>query len=109
MKAENFSLASEMLLILPSAMKELSLSTGTGKTLVACAWAYELLSQKAAEGILVLEPSRFLAGQTCAYFNKRTNMPTGKICGTTLAEAWNACPAKPLNGSTPSCRKMAGP
>lgn len=64
----------------------LALPTGTGKTLVACAWACELLNQRAAKRILVLEPSRFLVEQNCAYFSKHTDIPTSKVYGTTPPE-----------------------
>ena len=36
------------------------LPTGTGKTLVGCAWVCELLNRGLAHRVLVLEPSRFL-------------------------------------------------
>jgi len=63
----------------------LALPTGTGKTLVACAWACELLNRGEARRILVLEPSRFLVEQTSDYFGSCTNIPTGKVYGITSA------------------------
>jgi superfamily II DNA or RNA helicase len=59
----------------------LALPTGTGKTLVGCAWACELLNSGQARRILVLEPSRFLVVQVEEYYRNRTNIPTSMIYG----------------------------
>lgn len=59
----------------------LALPTGTGKTLVGCAWACELLNSGQTRRILVLEPSRFLVAQVEEYYRDRTNIPTLKIYG----------------------------
>ena len=61
----------------------LALPTGTGKTLVACAWACELLTRSQARQILVLEPSRFLVELTCSHFRRCTDIPTSKVYGVT--------------------------
>jgi len=63
----------------------LALPTGTGKTLIACAWACQLLNRQAAKRILVLEPSRYLVEQSYTYFSEHTNIRTGKVYGTTPA------------------------
>ena len=59
------------------------LPTGSGKTLVGCQWACELLNETSVTRILVVEPSRYLVEQTADYFAKHTNIPTEKLYGTT--------------------------
>jgi superfamily II DNA or RNA helicase len=59
------------------------LPTGTGKTLVGCAWACEVLSAPGVDRVLVVEPSRFLVEQTAAYYRKHTTIPTETLYGTT--------------------------
>jgi superfamily II DNA or RNA helicase len=59
------------------------LPTGTGKTLVGCMWARTRLNGPAVDGVLILEPSRFLVEQTHAYYEEYTNIPTTKLDGTT--------------------------
>ena len=57
------------------------LPTGTGKTLIACAWACELLNERVAKGIIVIEPSRLLVEQISRYFVEKTNIPEHYIAG----------------------------
>lgn len=59
------------------------LPTGTGKTLVGCAWACRVLATPAVDRILIIEPSRFLVEQTAAYYDQHTTIPTEKLYGTT--------------------------
>jgi len=59
------------------------LPTGTGKTLVGCAWACRVLATPAVDRVLVIEPSRFLVEQTAAYYQEHTTIPTQKLYGTT--------------------------
>jgi superfamily II DNA or RNA helicase len=59
------------------------LPTGTGKTLVGCAWACHVLATPAIDRVLVVEPSRFLVEQTVDYYREYTNIPTEKLYGTT--------------------------
>jgi superfamily II DNA or RNA helicase len=58
------------------------LPTGTGKTLVGCAWACHTLATPAVDRVLVIEPSRFLVEQTAAYYRQHTTVPTEKLYGT---------------------------
>jgi superfamily II DNA or RNA helicase len=59
------------------------LPTGTGKTLVGCAWACRVLATPTVDRVLVIEPSRFLVEQTAAYYQEHTTIPTEKLYGTT--------------------------
>lgn len=59
------------------------LPTGTGKTLVGCAWACRVLGTPDVDRVLVIEPSRFLVEQTAAYYRQHTTIPTEKLYGTT--------------------------
>ena len=59
------------------------LPTGTGKTLVGCAWACRVLSTPAVDRVLVVEPSRFLVEQTATYYYQHTTIPVEKLYGTT--------------------------
>lgn len=59
----------------------IALPTGTGKTLVGCSWACELLNAGQAQRILVLEPSRFLVEQVEQYYQNKTNIPVVKVYG----------------------------
>lgn len=59
------------------------LPTGSGKTLVGCQWACELLNETSVNRILVVEPSRYLVEQIAEYFDQQTNIPTEKLYGTT--------------------------
>jgi len=59
------------------------LPTGTGKTLVGCAWACSVLAMRGVDRVLVVEPSRFLVEQTTAYYRRHTTIPTEKLYGTT--------------------------
>lgn len=59
------------------------LPTGTGKTLVGCAWACSVLGGPDVDNILIVEPSRFLVEQTTAYYHQHTTIPTEKLYGTT--------------------------
>ena len=81
----------------------IALPTGTGKTLVGCAWACELLNTGEAQRILVLEPSRFLVEQVEQYYRNKTSMPTAKVYGIHLPESrtaiWRA--SVPLIVATP--------
>ena len=58
------------------------LPTGTGKTLVGCAWACHTLAAPAVDRVLVIEPSRFLVEQTAAYYRQHTTVSTEKLYGT---------------------------
>ncbi len=64
----------------------LALPTGTGKTIIGCAWARDLLNNGAARRILVLEPSRFLVLQVEEYYRNRTDIPTSMIYGIDAAQ-----------------------
>jgi superfamily II DNA or RNA helicase len=59
------------------------LPTGTGKTLVGCAWSCRILETLDIDRVLVIEPSRFLVEQTTAYYRQQTTIPTEKLYGTT--------------------------
>ena len=59
------------------------LPTGTGKTLVGCAWACSVLATSGIDRVLIVEPSRFLVEQTTAYYRQHTTIPTEKLYGTT--------------------------
>lgn len=69
------------------------LPTGTGKTLVGCMWACEVLNQTNSDRILVVEPSRFLVQQIHTYYDEQTTIPTTHVDGTTppsqRAGAWD--------------------
>lgn len=80
----------------------LVLPTGTGKTLVGCGWACELLNLGEARRVLVLEPSRFLVEQVEQYYKSNTNIPVSKVYGVDSqgirASKWNK---EPLVVATP--------
>ena len=59
------------------------LPTGTGKTLVGCAWACSVLAAPGIDRILIVEPSRFLVEQTTEYYRQHTTILTEKLYGTT--------------------------
>ena len=81
----------------------IALPTGTGKTLVGCAWACELLNAGEAQRILILEPSRFLVEQVEQYYRNKTSMPVAKVYGIhppeSRADIWRA--SVPLVVATP--------
>lgn len=63
------------------------LPTGTGKTLVGCAWCCRLLNTTSVDRVLLVEPSRFLVEQVTSYYRTHTNIPTEKLYGTTHSAA----------------------
>lgn len=69
------------------------LPTGTGKTLVGCMWACDLLDKRSIDRILVLEPSRFLVEQVYEYICEQTTIDAEKLYGNTKPEIrrgqWN--------------------
>ena len=81
----------------------IALPTGTGKTLVGCAWACQVLNSQQAHRVLVLEPSRFLVEQVEQYYRDKTNIPASKIYGVDAPEVriakWKA--PVPLLVATP--------
>jgi len=81
----------------------IALPTGTGKTLVGCAWTCELLNTGEAQRILVLEPSRFLVEQVEEYYRNKTNIPVAKVYGIhppeSRADIWRT--SVPLVVATP--------
>jgi superfamily II DNA or RNA helicase len=59
------------------------LPTGSGKTLVGCMWACDVLAEPSIDRILVLEPSRFLVEQVHEYFTTQTTIDAQRLYGTT--------------------------
>jgi len=59
------------------------LPTGSGKTLVGCMWACDVLAEPGIDRLLVLEPSRFLVEQVYEYLTTRTTIDAQRLYGTT--------------------------
>ena len=74
----------------------IALPTGTGKTLVGCAWACELLNTGEVQRVLVLEPSRFLVEQVEQYYRNNTNIPVDKVYGIHPTESRAAIWREPV-------------
>ena len=59
------------------------LPTGSGKTLVGCMWACDVLAEPDVDRLLVLEPSRFLVEQVHEYLTTQTTIDAQRLYGTT--------------------------
>jgi len=59
------------------------LPTGSGKTLVGCMWACDVLAEPDVDRLLVLEPSRFLVEQVYEYLTTQTTIDAQRLYGTT--------------------------